>query len=368
MIMTDRKFIAIIFLSIFYLTGCATVPKPGSGISGLEISKIGSLNYIELNSLSNKFNTKFEWDFITKTGTLKKDETTLKFRLGSDIVLLNDLPKKLEGPVVLSQGGIYLPPSLIGIFKKETIAERPALKIPKKISVGPPKYQIKEVVLDPGHGGKDPGAIGKGGLKEKDIVLDISKRVKDILEAQGLEVILTRTDDTFISLWQRAKLAEQAKANLFISIHANASRKRLAHGFEIYYLPEQPRAPLENTEDIFKDFESTEYVKDSEELKVILWDLASRESRRESVELASAICDSVGAKIPIKNRGIKRANFYVLKKSFIPAILIELGFISNPKEENLFKNSEYKDLLAENIAKGILSYKEVFDLTDGFTD
>lgn len=366
--MPNRKLTAIIFLSIIYLAGCATIPKPGPEISGLELSKIGGQNFIELNSLCNKFNTQFEWDFITKTGTLKKDETTLKFRLGSDIVLLNDLPKKLEGPVVFSQGGVYLPPSFIGIFKKETLVEKPAFKIHKKILVGPPKYQIRKVIIDPGHGGKDPGAIGKGGLKEKDLVLDISKRVKDILETRGLEVILTRADDTFISLWQRAQIAEQAKADLFISIHANASRKKLVHGFEIYYFPEQSKVSLENAEDIFKDFESTEYVKDSEELKIILLDLASRESRRESIELASAICDSVGRKIPIKNRGIKRANFYVLKKSIIPAILIEVGFITNPKEENLFRGSGYKDLLAENIAKGILSYKEVFDSTDGFTD
>jgi len=222
---------------------------------------------------------------------------------------------------------------------------------------------IQRVVVDPGHGGKDPGAIGKKGLKEKDVNLDIAKRLRKLLQTRGVSVVMTRSRDEFISLKKRASIANKANADFFISIHANASRSRNPRGFEIYYLRESS-AGLRNSiyaeKFIESDFSQTQLDRSSKYAKAILWDMIYSENRAESVDLSRCILDSMSRQTSLKNRGIKTAGFAVLKNTRIPAILIEVGFLSNLKEERMLNNSFYRQQIAESIAGGIFNHNRQY--------
>ncbi|NQT46933.1 MAG: N-acetylmuramoyl-L-alanine amidase [Candidatus Omnitrophica bacterium] len=247
---------------------------------------------------------------------------------------------------------------------------------PSEYYKGPPppaakKYTIERVVIDPGHGGKDPGATGRGGLKEKTIVLDIAQRLSRRLEGRGIDITITRNSDTFISLWSRANIANKRDADFFISIHANAARSRRAQGFEVYYLSEatdDSARALAQVENASLEYEDSSVDKYTTDLEATLWDLELTENRVESIELAKIVsneaCDILGC----KERGVKSARFYVLKHSRCPAILVEVGFVTNKNEEMKLKDAAYRDKIAEGLAEGILAYRREFERTNGFTN
>lgn len=220
------------------------------------------------------------------------------------------------------------------------------------------KQGIKLVVLDPGHGGKDPGAIGKMGTKEKDLNLSIAKKLKKYLEKFGLDVLLTRNSDVFLSLGERTKIANDNRADIFISIHCNSAPKKnsYASGFEVYFLSEAKtdweRAVAQAENEVIK-YEIDKNEINDNFLAFILADLAQQEFLKESQELAVAIQDAVCEALNIENRGVKQAGFYVLKDAFMPAVLIECGFLSNRKEEILLRKDWYQEKLAKGIAEGI---------------
>ncbi len=214
------------------------------------------------------------------------------------------------------------------------------------------------VVIDAGHGGHDPGAVGRRGLKEKDVTLDIALRLKKLLEKDPrYEVVLTRSKDVFIDLGRRAEIANSRKADLFVSIHANANRKRDARGIETYLLnwtddeEAQRVAARENAITLRKMKEARS------ELGVILASLELQTKRDESVKLAHFIQGKVVSGVSERWRavdlGVKQALFYVLVGAKMPSVLVEVSFISNPKEEKLLRKTAYRKALAEGIAEGI---------------
>ncbi|RKZ22848.1 hypothetical protein DRQ18_01820 [bacterium] len=221
------------------------------------------------------------------------------------------------------------------------------------------KREIKTIVIDAGHGGKDPGAIGPSGLEEKYGTRDVAKRLAAILKRKGFNIIMTRTDDTFIPLKERTRIADEARADLFISIHCNAvpkrKKKEVKKGVEVYFLSaaktDWERA-VEARENSSIEFEKTNSVP-VPELEYILWDLAQNIFLEESSELAIAIQEELCKTTGLYNRGVKQANFYVLRLNYMPAVLVEIGFISNPHEEKLLKSSSFREKIAEGIARGI---------------
>ncbi|MEO0089092.1 MAG: N-acetylmuramoyl-L-alanine amidase, partial [candidate division WOR-3 bacterium] len=223
------------------------------------------------------------------------------------------------------------------------------------------KHGIRLVVIDPGHGGKDPGAIGKMGTKEKDLNLLIARKLKKYLEKLGLDVILTRNSDVFLSLSERAKIANDNKADIFISIHCNSAPKKnsYASGFEVYFLSEArtdwERAVAQAENEVIK-YEIAKNEINDDLLTFILADLAQQEFLKESQELAVAIQDAVCEDLNIENRGVKQAGFYVLKDVFMPAVLIECSFLSNRKEEALLRKDWYQEKLAKGIAEGVKKF------------
>jgi N-acetylmuramoyl-L-alanine amidase len=224
------------------------------------------------------------------------------------------------------------------------------------------------VVLDPGHGGHDPGAVGKKGLQEKDVVLDVALKIKEILSKEPhIEVVLTRERDVFIRLEERSLIALQKEADLFVSIHANASPNRAARGIETYlqnWTSEEEAirvAARENYVSLKRMKEKMAQYK-NDDLGKILSDLNRDYKRDESVALANYVQGALYsniAKVHAKtvNLGVKQAMFFVLMgASMPPSVLAEISFVSNPEEERLLASDAYRDVIAKSIASGIRTY------------
>lgn len=230
----------------------------------------------------------------------------------------------------------------------------------KEITIYPKaKGRIDLIVIDPGHGGIDPGAIGRKGTYEKTLNLAIAKRLKKIIEKKSkIRVIMTRTSDRYISLSRRASIANRHKADLFISIHCNASRRRKSRGFEVYFLSEAKTsweravAARENASIRFDLPEG----KFKSELEYILWDLAQTQFLEESNNLAECIQDAVCRNVKVLNRGVHQAGFYVLYGCFMPSVLVECGFVSNRNEEKILRSKNFQDRIAATIYQGIVVY------------
>ena len=222
--------------------------------------------------------------------------------------------------------------------------------------------KIRTIVIDPGHGGHDPGAIGPKGVKEKDINLKIAKELKKILDKNGKEmglekVYLTRSSDRFIPLEERTAIAKKLNADLFISIHCNASKDRRATGSETYILSfTKNKRSLEVA--ARENATTTKRLSDLDDiLKKYLLSSKIEESEKFAGYVQNSIYTSVSPKYkPFKNKGVKKAPFIVLIGADIPSILVETSFISNPTEEKRLNSSRYRARIAEGIYKGIKQY------------
>lgn len=218
------------------------------------------------------------------------------------------------------------------------------------------------VVLDPGHGGRDPGAVGFSGSYEKDRTLEVALLVRDLLKIRcpNLRVVMTREDDSYVSLGERTRIANRERADLFISIHCNASTNRSARGFETYFLSRartddaRAVAALENQA---ARYDEERPATADDPLSFLLADIAQRLYLNHSSELAATIqrrLAAIGAGQP--DRGVKQAGFYVLRGAFMPSVLVELAFISNREEERLLQELDFRYRSAEAIVAAIMDF------------
>jgi N-acetylmuramoyl-L-alanine amidase len=217
---------------------------------------------------------------------------------------------------------------------------------------------VKRIVIDPGHGGKDPGTQISGGVQEKDITLDIAKRLAASLEKSiGCEVLLTRDKDVFIPLDERTAFANINKADLFISVHVNAHKRSSVYGLETYFL----NMATDESAVIVAARENATSEKNISDLQSILNDLMLNTKISESSKLAYKVQDGMMGKVKKtykvnKSLGVKQAPFYVLIGAEMPAVLIETGFITNPTEKKRLLSDSYKNILVDGIARGVNSY------------
>lgn len=249
------------------------------------------------------------------------------------------------------------PPMIVAMKEglKAKIKNGAAAGMPLSEQLG---LKFRRIVIDPGHGGEDSGAIGKKKTKEKDVALAIAKRLAAKLRDRlKIEVVMTRTDDRTVPLSERAALARAVKADLFISIHANANPNRKFRGIETYY--------LNNTDDRAAQkvaaMENSVSEKALSDLKMTLLDLALSANVEDSIRLANLIqkntVDAVAAKFDdVRDHGVKYALFYVLFGTEVPSVLVETSFISNPIEEQRLRSAKYQEQLAEGICRGIEKY------------
>jgi len=249
-------------------------------------------------------------------------------------------------------------------------SQRPSAKDPTGRSDSPvrPEPERQEpgtpltVVLDPGHGGHDTGAIGPSGLMEKDVVLDLALRLRRLLQERlGLRVLMTRTEDVFVPLAERSALANRVKADFLISLHVNAANKRGAVGFETFYFSREPsdsdaRASAQRENLVIETNEAT--GKDLEFLlKATLADMAVTRDMKEASHLAERILTSLEKILRVENRGVKSGPFYVLATAAMPAVLVESAFITNPREERKLQREEHRQRIADALFEGIAAYK-----------
>ncbi|TFG79808.1 MAG: N-acetylmuramoyl-L-alanine amidase, partial [Chrysiogenales bacterium] len=218
---------------------------------------------------------------------------------------------------------------------------------------------IETICIDPGHGGEDLGAIGKSKLQEKNVTLQISLKLKKLIESRtGLRVLMTRNKDSEVSLNTRASIANNQLAQMFISIHANSSFRKSAYGSETYFvsLKATDQESLELAQKENRNLEDPGETIKNDELKMILWNMAQTEYIRESSKLAEYIQNELNELLDTRNRGVKQAPFRVLMRTAMPAVLIETAFISNSKEEKKLKSEEFLDKIAFAIYNGVSKF------------
>jgi N-acetylmuramoyl-L-alanine amidase len=218
--------------------------------------------------------------------------------------------------------------------------------------------KIRRIVVDPGHGGHDPGAIGHSGLQEKDVVLAIGLKLRELLRDElGLDVVMTRSTDVFIPLEERTAIANKVNADLFLSVHANAAANKNASGIETYYLN---LAKTEKAAQLAAKENGTSLEKVSV-LQAILFDLMANYKLNDSAHLADEVQKALHKKARAlypdsKNLGVKQGPFYVLVGATMPSILVETAFLTNTQEEARLKDPAYRDLTAEGILDGVRAY------------
>lgn len=235
----------------------------------------------------------------------------------------------------------------------------------KNIEVEKRKWLIDRIVIDPGHGGRDPGALGKLGTKEKDVVLGIAHHLKELLEDNlGVEVLMTREDDRFVPLNQRTEFANRHQAKLFISIHANSNRNRRINGVSTYFLgPENTEEAREvaSLENSVISLETESKYADLSQEKYILSAIAQNIYNIESQDLAAIVQREISRECNLQDLGVKQAGFYVLWGASMPNILIETAFISNPDEEKLLRSKSFQKKQALAIYRSIKQFKERYE-------
>lgn len=218
--------------------------------------------------------------------------------------------------------------------------------------------KIRRIVVDPGHGGKDPGAVGHSGLQEKDVVLAVGLTLaKKLKEELGIDAVMTRSTDVFVELQERTAIANQVGADLFVSIHANASLNRSASGVETYYLN---LAKTEKAAQLAARENGTSLEKVSL-LQAVLFDLMANYKLNDSAHLAEEVQKALYRRLadrypPVRNLGVKQGPFYVLVGATMPSILVESAFISNEREEQKLADGHYQEQTAEGILDGISAY------------
>jgi N-acetylmuramoyl-L-alanine amidase len=333
--------------------------------------------YISLMRISENMGAELNFDRVLGEVRISRENRSLLFVLGRrDLIYRKELLQRLQKPPVVEKGEVLVPlDALRFIFRElslpgeswviksgslEDVNRKPDHVLPPTAS-SPAKINV--VFLDPGHGGMDPGALGPGGFKESTLVLDVSRRVARLLEAglPGIKIVLLRKDNRTLSLNGRAKIAnryiKQGYRGLFVSVHANGFRFPGRSGYETYFLSpiasdaeSRATAAMENGVLSIDPGDAPGGEMDS-----ILSKMLVEEYRRESLRLATFIQEGLKRRIGVQSqdRGVKKANFFVMRGVYMPSVLVEIGFITNPREAALLKTNAYKNKVAAGIASGI---------------
>ena len=313
----------------------------------------------------SSFINKHGWYYLTVAGAMV-DTTTLNAGLSRGVVRRIESDQigktaqvafKLGKEVISHEWYQSLDPNEIVITLRTPLG-----KVDEYIEDVKERWRLDTVVLDAGHGGKDPGSQGKYGTKEKDVVLDITKRVGRLLEKNaGIKVVYTRDEDVFIGLIDRTKMANDANGKLFISVHANSNPNRKIQGFETYLLrPGKTEDAIEvasRENAVIKLEEKTGQYDNLTGENLIMATMAQSMFMKESEDLAAIIQMELDKRLNTPNRGVKQAGFYVLIGASMPNVLVEVGFISNPAEEKKLKQAVHKQRIAESIYEGIKHFK-----------
>ena len=331
MIVLAKRWLALALLTL----PVALAPTPAFASEDWQVIKVGGHDYLSVDNIARFYGFPAGVPLAGRKIGLEDVNRSIEFTPDSREVMIDGARNWLCFPVIEHDGKVLV--SRMDLAK----TLEPQLR-PQHI---PNIEKVQTVVLDPGHGGYDKGATSSYGC-EKDFALDVARKVRPLLQAKGLHVIMTRESDAFVPLELRARIANAAHNSIFVSIHFNATdRDPNATGFEIYSLT--PRgAPSTADDSMALSFMNMQ---------------AGSPVDAQSVELSACIYHSVLGHIPEFDRGIKRARFAVLRLTRVPAVLVEGGFLTERGESRLIANKDWRAKLAEAISVGIENYKALAD-------
>ena len=313
------------------------------------------ISYILLADAVQSWNASATFDVLSQTGSIIRGRELITFKLGYEVFILNGSRVLVAQPIQLQEGRLYIPVETAALIRSWLLDRENEQKTRGRVAV---------IVIDAGHGGKDPGAIGDHGsfkLAEKDVTLAIAKRLYELLRNNfpDKKILLTRSADTYKTLEDRVQLANDNmvamnEAIIYVSVHANASFNANAKGFEVWYLdPDYQRTVITDT---------TANTFDKDVLPVIN-SMLQEEYIVESVYLARQISASLIAMLGSHtvSRGIRPAQWFVVRNSKMPAVLVEVGFVTNKEEAKLLADSAYLQKLTQGIYTGITSFIDYFE-------
>ena len=342
-------------------------------INTIKNKQLFSINdFINITDSKNFINSKTEKIIFYIDGKKIKITNQIAF------IIIDDNLYQLSSNVVKKNNNYYVPTeSFLNIinnlstsisltFKTNQINLSKLIELPKKtvkvdLKSEKEKWEFKTIVIDAGHGGKDPGAVGYRGTKEKDIALDVAKRLeKKLTKNMDIKVVMTRDEDVFLKLSERTKIANENNGSLFISIHTNAAEDRRASGFETFLIglnKNEYAAKVAARENAVLELEG----KSGQELTgedLIQATIAQAAFASSSETFADMVQKEIKKRVQSRDRGVKQAGFVVLARASMPNVLVELGFISNPAEEKKLRSPQYRDQLATAIYRAVQQYEK----------
>ena len=383
------KSIYPIFYYLLFISWCFASTQGTVKIIDSNNLLIGKANYIKeqkyyisVNNFSDVLLNKNFTNNNTEKIIIYFGDTKIKITANISFIIINDKAYQLQNNVFQRKGEYYVPlDDFLALLTQHTNTNYSINYNSMSINLGSviqnspidkttdlikekKKWQFDTIIIDPGHGGKDPGSIGYKGTKEKDIVLDVSKRLaRKIQKNLRVKTILTRDEDVFIRLQDRTKFANTNEGDLFISIHVNSNESKKPYGFETYLLKpgrNQEAINVALRENSVIELEGNKFEKLTDE-QLIQATIAQSGFVQYSEKFAALIQEEIDKRVQSRNRGVKQAGFYVLMGASMPNVLIELGYISNPNEEKKLNSSSYRDMLATSIYYAIVKYQKILN-------
>jgi len=330
-VISDLSKMAAWFSRLGFLAflGCSLTPET----THAKQVDIGGITYVDLTIIGDSLGMRGYWLEAGTVFRLSGRQTRIDFKKNSRFVQINQMPVYLGFSAVDIEGRLFIALADYQYVFQPILTPQVFKHIPR----------IQKVVIDVGHGGKDTGARNDTyGLMEKELVMDVSIRLKRLLEKTGFQVQLTRRRDEFIELEQRSWIANRDEADLFISLHFNSAMSSKPSGFEVFAMTPQYQPSTQKPKPTDEDAERFPGNKNDP------WNMLA------AYHIERALVQEVGG----PDRGVKRARFAVLKYLECPGVLVELGFLSHAKTANKVQSAEYRQLLAQSLCKGVLLYRE----------
>lgn len=374
-----KNYNILIIVAVAALLSTAALPG-----KKLPVTVINGVDYISLHDLTELFDVENSFDPVNQKGRLYYKNHYMVYKSGYCVAIIDNNLYTSQHEIVRYRGGIYVPADMAErtasafFTDMEVVLEKGGLFLGRKTPSGQTgdekkspafKGRIGFIIIDPGHGGRDPGAVGKGGVQEKDITLSIGLKIEGILKKKypNLKIKMTRNTDRFVELARRADIANrELKKNvngIFVSVHVNASISPRISGFETYFLSQNPTnddarktAALENNVLILENGRDDDDVEYMEALMI------TTQIQKESSLLAAQVQRHLDRRVSeFKSRGVHRADFFVLRGALMPAVLVETGFVTNRKESSYLKKSDYQDKISNGICDGIIKFIEEYN-------
>ncbi len=354
----------------------------------LHSRRVKGIQYLSIYEILTVLKPDHSFNFITRRGRIFNRSRQVTYRIGYPLVMINGKKLRAKGPVIQDLGEPLVPletgkemirglyPDAVLQLRKTSLIISFGSSAGKTVNIRRTagkttavrgKDRIGFIVIDPGHGGKDPGAVGKGGVREKGITLGISGEIYTILKRRlkDVKIVLTRGSDRFIELSERTEIGNRhlnMRGNgIFLSIHVNASISPKISGYETYFLSQNASnedarntAALENNVIVLEKRSKSKKYGDIDYIEAMM---ITTQIQKESSLLANSIQAGMSGNVKnFKSRGVRKADFFVLRGALMPAVLVEVGFITNRRELRFLKRASHRQKIALGISKGIVNF------------